>query len=84
MSHLLKHLTLIAVVAAAASLIGLALFWLTGSRRTSAVVAAVTSSLAVLLGSRRISSDRSGVERTTRTRLAAAQSLEHAVGPTRP
>jgi hypothetical protein len=56
MALFMKHVVMVAIVACVASLIGLALFWLTGSRRTAAVVASVTCSVAVLLGSRRISS----------------------------
>jgi hypothetical protein len=43
MSLWMKHVVLVAVVAGVASMAGVALFWLTGSRRTAALV--VRSSL---------------------------------------
>ncbi len=61
MSLWMKHLLWVAVVAGFASLLALALFWWTGSRRTAAVAAAVTTAVAVILGSRRISSVRTAV-----------------------
>ncbi|MFO1078488.1 MAG: hypothetical protein U1E73_12260 [Planctomycetota bacterium] len=56
MSQVIRHVLLVAVVAAVASSIALLLFWSTGSRRIAAVTAAIASSLAVTLGSRRLRS----------------------------